>query len=223
MLVIAHRGASGEFAENTLAAFSAACGQGADMIELDIHQTADGKLVVRHDSHFDDGTDISELSCAEVMARAEAMGIRMPLLDQALDCITASGVKVNIEIKQLSDLSLIDDVIKKYGYENILFSSFNHPVIAQLKKNHPYIEAGTLMVSRLLDHMSAAASLNSDIIIQHCGSADQEFVDMVHGSGRRIYVWVVNHARDIKHFMDMGVDGIFTDYPARARSIADAA
>ena len=190
-----------------------------DFIELDIQQTADNRIVVYHDSHFtDDGINISDLPYQDVKQRTEQLGLEIPELCDVLALVNGR-VGINIEVKRLNDVDLLIEQFKNFSTDKIFFSSFNHSVIATLKEKYPNITTGTLMVSKVLDPLFLIESLKSDILCQHYGFIDKEFVKQVQSAGKKIYAWVVNYEADIKHFNEMGVDGIFTDYPQRAREI----
>ena len=220
MIVIGHRGASGEYTENTLQSFNAAIAQKADMLELDIQQTLDKKIVVYHDSHFKDGVNVSDVIYTDFKSRTQRLNVEALLLEDVLSGLDAK-IKINIEVKRLTIVDLLIEAIGDYPIEKLLFSSFDHKVIAAIKEKYPQVATGTLMVSCVLNPLPLIESLQSDVLCQHYGFVNKEFVDMVHKAGKKIYVWVVNYEPDMLHFKVLGVDGIFTDYPERAKKVLD--
>lgn len=218
MQIIAHRGSSGERVENTIEAFVKARDDGADFIEFDVQQTADDYLVIYHDSHFKDGINVSDISYEEFRRRTKYLGVDAPLFDDVLYVLNGE-VGINIEIKCLKDVELLNRQTKHYPNDKIIFSSFDHTVIAQLKKNNPTVNTATLLVSRLLDPIPVINSLESEILCQHYEFVDKGYVELIHSYGKKIYVWTLNYIPDIHWFIELGVDGIFTDYPARVKKI----
>lgn len=218
MKIIAHRGSSGEREENTIDAFIKAREDGADVIEFDVQQTADGCLVIYHDFHFKDGINISDISYDEFKHRTDKLGIAAPLFKDVLDVLNGD-IGINIEIKRLKDIDLLLKQTKSYPLDKVFFSSFDHKVIASLKEQAPIIQTATLMVSKLIDPIPVIRSLQSNILCQHYGFVDKEFVKLIHDHGKQIYVWTVNYVPDIYRFLELGVDGMFTDYPARVKQI----
>ena len=125
--VIAHRGASRAAPENTVAAFRRAAEMGADMVELDVRRSADGRLVVHHDAHLADGRSLAA-------TRADDLPSAVPSLDAALDA--CAGMAVNIEIKNdpeepgfEPDRALADDVaaavVARGDTDRVVVSSFD--------------------------------------------------------------------------------------------------
>ncbi|MGA1869558.1 MAG: glycerophosphodiester phosphodiesterase [bacterium] len=218
MQIIAHRGASAECVENTLEAFKRAYEEGADFIEFDLQQTSDNRLVIFHDSHFQDGVNISDITYKEFKERTDSLGIPAPLFKDALEFLRGKA-GINIELKRLFDLDLLLSEITLFPHDKILFSSFDHTMIASLLKKAPNAMTGTLMVSRVINPFVCMRPLHSKILIQHYGFVTKDFVETVHKHNCKIFVWTVNYISDIYWFINLGVDGIFTDYPARVREI----
>ncbi|MDQ0896529.1 glycerophosphodiester phosphodiesterase family protein [Paenibacillus sp. V4I7] len=144
LLVIAHRGAKGEAPENTMAAFRLGLEQGCDAIELDIHLSKDGEIVVIHDDTMHRTTDISgkvnELTLAE-LKQADAgrwfhekyAGERVPLLEEVFDLVPAN-IMINVEVKysygRKLESALVELMRRKNRIHNVVVSSFDHKVFA---------------------------------------------------------------------------------------------
>lgn len=220
MQIIAHRGSSGEKVGNTIDAFVQARADGADIIEFDVQQTADDYLVVHHDSHFPDGINISDVTYENFKLRTDYLGVKAPLFEDVLYVLNGD-VSINVEIKRLSDIDLLIKQSQKYPNDKIIYSSFDHTVIADMKDKYPQVNTATLLGSKLLDPLAVINSLKSDIVCQNYAYVDKAYVDLIHGYGKKIYVWTVNYVPDIHWFIQLGVDGMFTDFPARAKKILD--
>ncbi len=152
-LVIAHRGASASFPENTIEAFRGAAEQGADWVELDARRTADGALVVHHDAHLPDGRAIVDLAAADLPGS-------VPTLAAALDA--CAGMGVNIEIKNNPpDPDLDPDehvaeqtvalLAERGGRDEVLISSFNPATLVRIRDRAPHLATALLVVEPAAD------------------------------------------------------------------------
>ena len=158
--VWAHRGASGYKPENTLEAFELAIRQGADGIELDVHTSADGELIVIHDETVDRVTDgtglikdmtLAQLKELKVSTPAEPNGIyRVPTLAEVLDLMRTTDMMVNIELKNSICFypgmeEKILKLVKEMNMEDqLIYSSFNHYSLLQLKQLDDHVQTGIL-------------------------------------------------------------------------------
>ncbi len=234
MKVMAHRGYSGAYPENTMLAFRKAAELGTDGIELDVHATRDGVLVVHHDERVDRTTDgsgrICDLSYEEVrqLNAARLWSCYAPEKVPAFEeyCEWAAGQKLftNIEIK--TDNTYYPDIeqktwdmIVKFGLEKkVLFSSFNHFSLSRLRKIVPdYVELGALV-----EHESGVKVYPG----AYCEAAgfrcyhppiaalNDENVKDCKEHGIRINVWTVNDLAGLEKLCAWDVDGIITNYPA---------
>ena len=158
--VWAHRGASGYRPENTMEAFELAIKQGADGIELDVHTSADGELIVMHDETVDRVTDktglIKDLTLAQVKelkvsTDAEPNGIyRVPTLAEVLDLMRTTDMMVNIELKNSicfypgMEEKILKLVKEMHMEDQLIYSSFNHYSLMQLKQLDDHVQTGIL-------------------------------------------------------------------------------
>ena len=208
MLILAHRGASGYEKENTIPAFERALSLKADFIELDVQQTLDDIFIVRHDTRFADGTAPSDLTYDDICMRG---GEQVLLFDDALRAF-GDRIRINVEIKAVRNMDSLLQRLRPYQ-KNILLSSFNHEYIMYAHTHAPDILRGTLTVSRVCDPMALLNSLDSDILIQHFEHVDRAYVERLHSMDKKIFVWNVNNEKDMRYFYEIGVDGLFTDFP----------
>jgi glycerophosphoryl diester phosphodiesterase len=224
-LVIAHRGASGCELENTLAAFRAAARLGADAVELDVHGTADGVLVVHHDDalHGRPRRPIARSSLSDVRAHRLANGESIPTLEESLAAIGPT-LQVFVEVKAL--LPEHDDILfatldrgpNPAGYA---VHSFDHAIVRRLAQRRPERSFGALSTKYLARPLEVLGAARAGTLWQERPVTDARLVQAVHEGGARIYVWTVNADSEMRRFLTMGVDGICTNYPDVARRVRD--
>ena len=223
-LVIAHRGASGTELENSLAAFRAAAPQGADAVELDIHATADGELIVHHDETIDGTHHIAHSSARAIGALRLANGEPVPTLSQALSAI-APALRAFIEVKSLAPrwderlLEVLDRGPNPTGYA---VHSFDHRIVRRLGERRPSLVCGVLASAYLIRPLTAMEDAGASILWQERTVVDELLVRAVHGAGARVFVWTVDDPADMTRFIGWDLDGICTNFPDRARRVVDA-
>jgi glycerophosphoryl diester phosphodiesterase len=221
-LVIAHRGASSIVLENSLAAFRAAAGQGADGVELDIHATLDGEIVVHHDPSVM-GLPIAQTRAKDLAAVRLANGEPLPTLAQALDVL--AGLKVFVEVKGLDArwdgrfFETLDHGPNPSGYA---IHSFIAPILHRLGEERPALPRGILTEEAPPDLRQTLDAAMAQTLWPERSLANGRLVAAVHELGARIIVWTVDSPADMQRLVGWGVDGICTNHPERARPIVDA-
>lgn len=224
-LVIAHRGASSIELENSLAAFRAAAPQGADGVELDIHATSDGELIVHHDETIA-GTHIAQ-STARAIARLRLKnGEPVPTLAQALAAI-APALQVFIEVKTLDprwDARLFDAMDRGPNPAGYAIHSFDHRIVRRLghEPRGKGLRRGVLSSSYPVRPLAALDDAAASILWQERTVTDDMLVRTLHDARRTLFVWTVDEPADLVRFVALGVDGLCTNFPARARHAVDA-
>jgi glycerophosphoryl diester phosphodiesterase len=223
-LVVAHRGASARHAPgNTVEAFLAASELGADWVELDVHASADGALVVHHDPTLPDGRALHAL-------RATDLPAWVPLLDVAIEACATMGVNVEIKGDGPRDLraGLIADTVallRAVGAPaRFLVTSFDSEIIDEVRALAPELPTGLLTLTdpldgELLGSIAAAGhvAINPwDIWVR------PELIDAAHELGLAVNVWTVDDADRMVELMAMGVDAIITNHPDRCRGLLSA-
>lgn len=228
--IIAHRGASADAPENTLAAFQLALDQGADGIELDVMLSKDRQLVVIHDDLVDRTTNgtgrVQDLTLAELRALDAGSGEKIPTLDEVL---TRFGGKflINIELKNYNTIfdSLPLDVaalIQDHGVaDSILISSFNPINFPRFHRRLPDIPIGILTFPGKA-RFFAYGLFRYDALHPYFKDVDEALVQRMHARGREINVWTVDEAADIRHLAKIGVDSLITNRPLRAMSALES-
>jgi len=231
-LVIAHRGASGELPENTLPAYQLAIEQGADMIEIDLHRTRDGAIVVAHDEELaglGGRGEIADASLAEVRALDAGGGERVPVLDEVLDRF-GPLVPFNLELKRPRrgpypglEAAALDAVRLRGLLRHTLFSCFAEPVLEQLRAREPAARIALLVApERARRAVERARALGAEALNPWHGLASAELVREAGGAGLRVYPYTVDDPGEMRRLLALGVDGLFTNHPDRLRSILDS-
>tara|TARA_R110002126_G_scaffold146224_13_gene292152 strand:- start:2054 stop:2764 length:711 start_codon:yes stop_codon:yes gene_type:complete len=228
MQIIAHRGASGEFPENTLLAIEQAIIQGADAIEIDVFAVQD-ELIVIHDHHLARTTNgigsIYQYTLAELLQLDAGQGQRIPTLWQVLE-LTHDKCWLNIELKGDNTvaplLTLLDKAEQQLGFDlqSLTISSFNHHLLAELKRKRPELKLGALTASLPVDYAAFASRLQAYSVNCDVSFINQAMVDDAKARGLKVFVYTVDQSDDIRRLQDYGVDGIFCNFPARSRAIA---
>lgn len=234
-LIVAHRGYSSKYPENTLAAFTAAADAGAHMIELDVCLSRDRRLVVMHDDTVDrttNGSGAVKTFSWRQLSRLDAgswfdpsfSGEKVPLLEQVLDAVK-SRLLVNIEIKpeafeRLASADAVEHQVmalvrKKKMVDDVLVSSFEWQILENLRQLDPDIALGLLSdapADKSLLHWYRRIdgfSWHPDYRI-----LTREQVDTLHAMGAKVFPYAVNGKIDIGAMLTMGVDGLIIDDPA---------
>jgi glycerophosphoryl diester phosphodiesterase len=218
--IIAHRGASRERPENTLSAFRRGVELGADAVELDLHRTSDGRIVVHHDFAVKDETSGALLPLAELTASALAghrvRGEPIPLLEEVF---TALGTDVTVygELKGADTVAGTLDAIGAAG-ANAAVHSFDHRLVAAARLLAPDVPRGVLEISYPVDSLHALLEVEGRDLWRHKDFVDEPLIRAAHAAGVRVIAWTVNDVAQMRRFADWGIDAICTDDVALARS-----
>jgi glycerophosphoryl diester phosphodiesterase len=207
-LRIAHRGMPRQARENTLASFALAIAAGADGIELDVHATSDGIVVVHHDAEIAGGAPIAQQLLAELRER-RAGAEQIPTLREV--CALVKGrAELFVEIKGTSIEKLVVQALEGYNGA-VAIHSFDHALILRLAEASCPYRLGILVdrrVDAVRDLMERTGAL--DLWPQH-KLVTSALVADVHQLGGRVIPWTVNRASDVRRVTALGVDGICTD------------
>jgi glycerophosphoryl diester phosphodiesterase len=245
-LVFAHRGGGGLIPENTLEAFQYSARMGVDVLELDIHSTSDGTLVVMHDAAVDRTTNgrgrVNELTL-EAVKKLDAgyvfspdsgqtfpfrnRKITVPTLREIFDALPE--MTFNIEPKQhapsiIKPLCVL--VRERKMIDKVIVGSFNQTTIDDFRRECPEVatSASPSEVTKFLALVKAGLTnsysppMQALQVPQNLGSlqvVSKEFVDTAHRRNLKVHVWTINETADMQRLIEMGVDGIMTDYPDR--------
>ncbi|XQF90809.1 glycerophosphodiester phosphodiesterase [Pseudoalteromonas espejiana] len=225
MKIFAHRGASGDFPENTKSAILEALKVGVDGIEVDIQSAIDNYMLI-HDSWLDRTTSgqgkVSDFTAQQLSSLDAGNGEQIPTLQQLLDW-NNNKTLLNIELKHAFELEKFADIlinnIKKgvISKSNILVSSFDHHQIHWLKNALPWLNIGALTSSIPLNYAKFAQELNAFSVHVDKSFVNKAFVDDAIDRGLQVYAYTVDKPEDIAHMLKIGVHGIFTNHPATAK------
>jgi len=223
-LVIAHRGASGYELENSLAAFRAAAPRGADGVELDIHSTADGEIVVHHDEQLKDGRHLSRSTMPELLSAHLSNGEPIPTLEQVLSAI-GDRLSVFVELKTLSpaaDARLLAVLAAGPNPRGYAIHSFDHRIVQRVGRLKPGLRRGVLSGAYAVRPIAAMRDVGAKDLWQDQSLVDAELAAAVHQVDGRLIAWTVNTAERMQQLIGLGVDGLCTNYPDVARRAVDA-
>ncbi len=215
-LVIAHRGASGHAYENSPAAFRRAVELGADGVELDIHATADGQLLVHHDPEVKGVGRIGALPRSAFATYRLPNGEPIPTLAEAL--ALCAGLAVWVEVKTLPpefDATLLAVLDTGPTPNRYAVHGFDHRIVERLGERRPGLRRGVLLASYLLDTLPVLRSAGADTLWMETHLIDAPLVDLVHGVGGKVVAWTANDDEEIHRLQRLGVDGICGNYPDR--------
>lgn len=228
-LILAHRGASGYAPENTMEAFKMAVEMGADGIELDVHLTSDGQVVVCHDEKIDRTSNGQGLITSYTLEELRTMdfgyhfykerrGIKLPTLAEVYALIAPTNMIVNVEIKS-ADPAIIPEccrLAKEYGMENrVIYSSFDHFQIARMKEYDADSFIAPLYGFNMLKPWNYCLDIGAKAThpVHTQIRKLENYVKECHDRGIRVHVWTANTAEDIAFLLEAGVDAIVTNYP----------
>jgi glycerophosphoryl diester phosphodiesterase len=222
-LVIAHRGASAREPENSLAAFRLAATLGADAVELDVHATADGRLVVHHDEMVG-RHHIAHCSLAEVREHHLKNGEPIPTLLEALEVIVP-GMVAFVEIKAMAqkwDERFLEHLDRFPHPDRVAVHSFDHRIVHRLGEARQRLHRGVLSSSYPVYPARVMEDADASALWQHQQLVDRPLVEKVHAADGVVYAWTVDEEERMRELLAMGVDGLCTNHPDRARALVDS-
>ncbi len=228
--VIGHRGAAALRPENTMASVIKAIEDGADWVEIDVQETADGVVIIAHDSDFMklagvptkvwDATmdDVATIDIGSWFDPAYA-DERAPTLHDVLRAAKGKA-KVIIELKYYGhDVDLENQVVgiveELEMQDDISTMSLKYPAVQKMKKLRPDWRAGVLAATAVGD----LSGLEGDFVAVNAATVSTGLIRKVQDAGKDIYVWTVNDPLQMSAMASMGVDGLITDRPAMANEV----
>ncbi|MFJ7952583.1 glycerophosphodiester phosphodiesterase [Lysinibacillus sp. NPDC096418] len=232
MDIFAHRGVSEHYPENTGAAFYAASKLPIAGIELDVHLSADGELVVIHDETIDRTSNgegyVKDFSLQQLRAydygswfSKEFTGENIPTLGEVLELFVGTAHLINIELKtdvfpyEGIESLVIKEVAKHQMTERVIISSFNHESLQIVKQIAPYIETAALFAEILTDFTTYTSQIPANAIHVSLPAAARKSVRTALEEGATIRVYTVNDIEYVKPLQQLGVHAIFTDDPVK--------
>lgn len=203
--LIAHRGASRERPENSLAAFRRAAELGADGCEFDLHLHADGIILVHHDA----------------LPLGAPVPKRIPTLAETLALHGELGLAAYAELK---GPGCAPGTVAALAAANVrgAVHSFDHRQIAEAQRLAPLVPRGVLEVSYPVDRLHALRAVGGRDLWRQWPFIDEDLVAEAKQSGCRIVAWTVNDAHEMERLAGIGVDALCTDDVALARDVLGA-
>jgi glycerophosphoryl diester phosphodiesterase len=234
-VIFAHRGASAYAPENTMAAFKKAIELGSGGIELDVHRTKDGQIVVIHDEAIDRTSDgrgkVKEMTLPELLRfdfgswfSDDYVGERIPTLEQVMEYLHDFDGILNIEIKEAATgiESAVVALINKYGMrDKVIISSFDHYILFGFKEFDDGIKTGALFMENLYEPWNYVKRFGASAIHPFYRSVNPEIIKQCRTNGIDVNVFTVDRADDIKMFAEVGASGIITNVPDVAIKILE--
>jgi glycerophosphoryl diester phosphodiesterase len=245
-LLMAHRGGGGLWPENTMYAFERAEAMHVDVLEMDVHSTADGVLVVIHDSTVDRTTDgtgaVQDLTLAEIKALDAAyswssddgktypyrgQGIAVPALKEVFAAFPAQPMNVEIKQAEPSIAAPLCQMIRELGMAHrVLVASFHDQVMEEFRQECPEVATSAsenevvvlFVVSNTFLGAAYSPTAQSVQVPEYRSQLHvltPSLVDTSHSRNLKIHAWTINEVEDMRRMLDLGVDGIITDYPDR--------
>lgn len=219
-LTIGHRGAMGVEPENTLRSFVRAEHDGLDVIELDLHLSKDGALVVMHDAEVDRTTDgtgpISDLTLAELRELDAGQGERVPLFEEVLDAVEAP---LQAEIKDVAAARALAEVMHRRDLvERVEVLSFHDEAVAEIARLVPGVRTALVASRYGLDVVDRALAVGAGSVVLNIRRLTLEIVERAHAANLKVIGWVVNTQDHLRLVRGLGLDGATTDYPEIKRT-----
>jgi len=210
--IVAHRGVNREAPENTLPAFQRALDVGVQGIELDVQITRDGVPIIHHDPDLRVTGQVTDWLLISVLALSEFRKLSAaPTLEEVLDLVDGR-CRVYVEIKAVAAVeSVVEQLKGRHSW--CALHSFDHRAVAKARSLDADLATGILLVSYLVDTVSAMRAANARDVWQKTEFIDRALVDGVHDAGGRVIAWTVNDVGRARRLSELGVDAICTDMP----------
>ncbi|MFE7776832.1 glycerophosphodiester phosphodiesterase [Streptomyces sp. NPDC057445] len=220
-LTIGHRGVMGVEPENTLRSFVRAEQAGMDVIELDLHLSKDGALVVMHDGEVDRTTDgtgpIAEKTLAELQELDAGGGERIPVFEEVLDAVSAP---LQAEIKDVAAARALADVMRRRDLVGrVEVSSFHDEAVAEISSLVPGVRTALVASRWDGDVVERAQAVGAGTLALNIRRLTMETVEHAHGEGLKVLGWVVNTQDHLRLVRALGLDGATTDFPEIRRTV----
>ncbi|MFJ9963602.1 glycerophosphodiester phosphodiesterase [Streptomyces avermitilis] len=219
-LTIGHRGVMGTEPENTLRSFVAAQRAGLDLIELDLHLSKDGALVVMHDAEVDRTTDgtgpIAEKTLAELRTLDAGRGERVPVFEEVLDAVSAP---LQAEIKDVAAARALAEVMNRRDLvARVEVLSFHDAAIAEISRLVTGVRTALVASRYGTDVVDRATAVGATTLVLNIRRLTLEIVEHARKADLRIIGWVVNTQDHLRLVRALQLDGATTDYPEIKRT-----
>lgn len=223
ILRIGHRGAAGHAPENTIAAIRTGIFLGVDFVELDVQRTRDGRLVVLHDELVDRTTNgtgpVCEMSWDELQLLDAGHGERVPSVEAALTAASGrAGMILEAKIPGIG-ADLFNAVQASLFSGSVIYASFLHAEILAIRRINPRARTMALIECVPLSGAAFAREASAALVGLALDSATAELITVLHDASLEVFLYTVNEPRMIAHAINLGADGVISDYPERVPKI----
>jgi glycerophosphoryl diester phosphodiesterase len=223
ILRIGHRGAAGYAPENTIAAMTKGISLGVDFVELDVQRTRDGCLAVIHDKLVDRTTDgtgpVSEMTWDELRLLDAGDGEKIPCVEEILAAASGNaGVIIEAKTPGIG-ASIYRTVLESAFLGQVIYASFLHAEILEIRKIDPLAKTMALMECIPISGAALARDANATSVGLSFDCATAGFIAALHDAGLEVLLYTVNDPRLIRYAIDLGADGVISDYPDRIPKI----
>lgn len=216
---VAHRGGGGNWPENTLEAFSNVASTGADVVELDVHTTADGVQVVFHDSVIADGDGKQHAITDCTIAELRKLKPDICTLDEALMVISNTNLTLMLEMKSSANGAACVDAIRRHHLDDrVMYISFYLDRLNDVRSTDQSADLGYIFSKVPKGVLQTASKFNLTALLPKGNILTQKLLTSYHAAGLKVGTWTINDAADILKFRNMDVDYITSDYPDRVAS-----
>ncbi|MFP8961394.1 glycerophosphodiester phosphodiesterase [Streptomyces nanhaiensis] len=225
LLTVGHRGVMGVEPENTLRSFVRADREGFDVIELDLHLSRDGALVVMHDADVDRTTDgsgpVAGKTLAELRELDAGLGERVPVFEEVVEAVSAP---LQAEIKDRAAARVLAEAVERLGlHRRVTVISFHDDALRETRKLLPDIPVALVTGRSTPTAPERAVELGAPMVSCELRRLDAEVVGRCRAAGLKVISWTVNTDRDLARVRELGLDGVVTDLPAVRRAAGEAA
>jgi glycerophosphoryl diester phosphodiesterase len=223
ILRIGHRGAAGHAPENTIAAICTGISLGVDFVELDVQRTRDGRLVVMHDELVDRTTNgtgaVDGMTWDELQLLDAGGGERVPSLEAALAAASGRAGAI-LEAKTPGIGPDLYGAVQASAFSGpVIYASFLYAPMLAIREIDPQARTMALMESVPLSGAAFACEDGTTMVGLAFDAATAELIDALHDARLEILLYTINEPRLIAHAIDLGADGIISDYPERVPKI----
>ncbi|GAB7034808.1 glycerophosphodiester phosphodiesterase family protein [Streptomyces sp. NPDC021749] len=220
-LTIGHRGIMGVEPENTLRSFVRAEHEGVDVIELDLHLSKDGALVVMHDADVDRTTDgagpIAERTLAELRELDAGQGERIPVFEEVVDAVKAP---LQAEIKDVAAAQALAEVMRERDLTGrVEVISFHDEALAAIRTLLPGVRTALVGSRYGADVVDRAQAVGAYMLSLNIRRLTLELVERAHAAQLKVVAWTVNTHDQLRLARGLGLDGVVTDLPEIRRAV----
>lgn len=225
MLTVGHRGLMAAEPENTLRSFRRAAAEGVDVVELDLHLSRDGELVVLHDATLDRTTDgsgpVSAFTLEELRGLDAGQGERIPVF---ADVARAVSTPVQAEIKDRAAARVLAEQIGALGlHGRVRAISFHEEALREVRSRLPHLDLALVADDTTATAPERALALGVGMVSCEFGRLTSAVVERAHAAGLEVIAWTVNSGEELARARTLGLDGVVTDRPEIVRALSPVA